>query len=1145
MAKFVHLHVHSEFSLLDGLPKIPDLVAKAKELGMEALALTDHGAMYGAVKFYNEAKKAGIKPILGVEAYLAKKSRFDKEAGIDDDQYHLILLAKNQTGYGNLMKLVTKANLEGFYYKPRMDMELLKDYAEGLIASSACLGGEIPFLVRQGNWTKAKKKTEEFLEIFGDDFYLEIMDNTIPDQKKVNQGLIKLSRELGVPLLATNDVHYLEKEDAEAQDALMAIQMQKKITDKNRLSMLKWPDFYLKSAEEMEAAFREYPDALKNSLKIAKQCQVEIPIGKMIFPDFPVPKEETADSFLRKKVFEELPKRYPQPSKEILQRAKYELKVICDKGFATYFLIVSDFANWAKSQGIRVGPGRGSVAGSLVSYVLRITSIDPLAHQLPFERFMNPFRPTPPDIDLDFAVDRRDEVIDYVREKYGQNRVAQIITFGTIEARMAVRDIARILDFPYSTGDRLAKMIPLSPGKHWTIKAALEASPELKAAYDSEPDSKKILDLASKIVGVSRQASVHAAGVVVADKEITDYTPLQYDTAKEKIITQYDMYSMDLNVADDAIGLLKIDFLGLRNLTILEKAKIYLKEIDGIEVDISGIPLDDKKVFEMISKGDTTGVFQLESAGMRRLARQISPDRFSDLGVMVALFRPGPMQFIPDFIAGKGNPDKISYPHPDLKPILEETYGIAVYQEQCLQIANTFSGYSLGEADILRRAIGKKKAEMMRKEKKKFVEGAVKKGYDKKVAEEVFGLIERFAGYGFNKAHSTSYAMIAYQTGWMKANFPVEFMTALLTAESQNADKIALAVEECHRMGILVLPPDINLSFAGFTIEKNESSLNKKAIRFGLSAIKNVGGAALEEILQAREIGGVFKSFCDFYLRVSGQKVNKKVLESLIKVGAMSRFGKKSAMLAGLDSLRAKCDLVLKQRVQGQVSLFGEASTATSTPKDSFPQIDEFSREEQMALEKQLLGLYLSEHPLSSALSLLEFEVGGKIGELEPDNFSRGQKLRAGGILSSLRTTVTKKNNSEMAFGSLEDETGKLELVIFPRVYAEYKELWIQGKPVIVEGKIEIREDEIALLVDKAETLKKSEEKYDFVIRIPQRTTSKTLMALNQLLKSNSGKKKGVLVFENGSAANKKLELNFGVDFSPSIEKEIESLLKK
>lgn len=1147
MSNFVHLHVHSEYSLLDGLPKIPDLLKKTKDLGMEAIALTDHGAMYGAIKFYNKAKELGLKPIIGVEAYMAKKSRFDKVFGEDDDQYHLILLAKDNDGYRNLMKIITKANFEGFYYRPRIDMELLKDYAKGLVASSACLGGVIPSLLREGNYKAAKEKAKEFLEIFGEDFYLEIMDNTIPEQKKVNRELIKLSREMGIPLVATNDVHYLAKEDAEAQDALLAIGTQRKLSDKNRLSMAPWPDFYLKSPNEMETAFREFPDAIENTIKIAEKCHLEIQTGKWILPDFPIPEGETANSYFRKEVYKELPNRFPHPTEEIKQRIEYEIEIITKKDFTTYFLIVADFVNWAKSQGIRVGPGRGSVAGSLVSYVLRITSIDPLVHQLPFERFMNPFRPTPPDIDLDFADDRRDEVIEYVREKFGRDKVAQIITFGTIEARMAVRDIARILDFPYAVGDRLAKMTPAgAQGTRMTVELALKSSPELLAAYNSEPDTKKILDLAAKIVGVSRQASVHAAGLVIADKDLTEYTPLQYDNTREKIITQYDMYSLDLNSTDNAIGLLKMDFLGLRNLTILEKAKEYLKRQSGVDVDISGIPLDDQKVFEMISRGETTGVFQLESSGMRRLARQIRPNRFSDLGVMVALFRPGPMQFIPEFIAGKASENKINYLHPALKPILAETYGIAVYQEQCLQIANVIAGYSLGEADMLRRAIAKKKKEIMEKEKTKFIEGALKNGYKKDLAEEIFALIERFASYGFNKAHSTSYAMIVYQTAWMKANYPVEFMAALLTAESQDADKITLAIDECRKIGIIVSPPDINLSFAGFTIDENKESLEKKAICFGFTAIKNVGEAAIGEILKAREIGGRFKSFCDFYLRVNGQKVNKKVLESLIKAGAMDHFGKRSAMLAGLDSLRNKCDLILRQRAQGQTSLFGKGSSDTETdvPQDNFPQIDEFKKEELMSLEKQLLGFYLRENPLLVALSALALEVDNKIGELESEDILPDQKIRVGGILSTLRIVITKKNGSEMAFGSLEDETGKIELVIFPKIFSSLRDVWVKDKVIVVEGRVEKREDTLTLVVDRGKSLSADDNHYDFVVRVPKRTSTKVLIEINKILKTNPGPKIGAFVFENDNGSPKKLELNFGVDFSKEVEAQIRSLLQ-
>ena len=1148
MANFVHLHVHTQYSLLDGLSKIPELIKRAKDFEMDSLAITDHGALYGAIHFYLKAKEAGIKPIIGVEAYMAHRSRFDKQPKIDADQYHLVLLAKNDEGYKNLMRLVTKANLEGFYYKPRIDIEVLKEFHKGLIALTACIEGEIPSLIREGKNEEAQKKALEFQGIFGDDLYLEIQKHKINEQDVANKGLISLSRKLGIPLVATNDVHYVNPDDAEAQDALLAIQTQKKIEDKDRLTMLDSPDFYLRSPEEMSGLFEEFPDAIENTLKIADECNLEISIGTWILPVYPLPEDETSETYLRKKVYEYLPKRFPTLTEEIKQRIEYELEIIIKKKFPTYFLIVSDIVNWAKQEGIRVGPGRGSVAGSLVAYVLRITSINPLEHNLPFERFLNPFRPTPPDIDLDFADNRRDEVLDYVREKYGNDKVAQIITFGSIEARMAVRDITRVLGFPYSLGDRIAKMIPLgSQGSEMTVEKALDISPELAVAYEKEPEVKKILNLAKKIEGVSRQASTHAAGVVIADKELTDYTPLQFDTKKEVLITQYDMYALDLNVSDKAIGLLKMDFLGLRNLTILEKAKEYILKSKGVDIDISELPLDDRKVYEMISKGETGGIFQLESAGMKRLARQLKPSRFSDLSAMIALFRPGPMQFIPEFIAGKEIASKIKYPHPDLKLILEETYGIVVYQEQCLQIANLMAGYSLGEADNLRRAIGKKKKEIMEKEKIKFIEGSVKKGYKKEIAEQVFGLIERFAGYGFNKAHSTSYALIAYQTAWMKANYPVEFMTALLTAESEDTDKIAFEIEECRRMGITVLPPDVNKSFSGFTIEKDEKSLNKQAIRFGLSAIKNVGEAATEEILDKREKGGLFKGLSDFCSRTDSQKINKKVCESLIKSGALDQFGKRAAMLSGLDKIRQKSDEEQKRKAGGQTSLFEKDQ---DDPKinfdDNLPQIDEFSKNELASLEKELLGFCLTEHPLSSLMSVISSEVSHKISQLDIEESTSNQRVKIGGLISGLRIVITKSGSQEMAFVSLEDDTGRVEVVVFPKIFNQNKEIWIKGQVVMIEGRVESREEGISIIAEKAfsVTQEDTNSSFNFVVKIPKNTPSKKLMELNNFLKSSPGDMKGLLIFENANGLPKKLALNFGVDFNKDLEEKINTLLK-
>ncbi len=1150
MAKFTHLHVHTEFSLLDGLCKIDELVKKAKELGMDSLAITDHGAMYGVIPFYLACLDNEIKPIIGVEAYMAHRSRFDKQPKIDADQYHLILLAKNNTGYHNLMKLTTLAHLEGFYYKPRLDMEALKEHGEGLIVTTACLAGEIPSLLLNGRKKEGEKRAKEFLEIFGDDFYLEIQAHPkIPEQEKVNKEMVKISRKLGIPLVATNDVHYINPEDAVAQDALLAIQTQKKIADEDRLTMLDSPDFYLRSPKEMAALFKDFPDAIENTMKIAKKCQMEIQIGKWILPYFPIPENEKVEDYFRKAVYHELPKRFPMPTKEITDRLDYEIEIINKKGFATYFLIFADFVNWAKQQKIRVGPGRGSAAGSLVSYVLRITSIDPLEHQIPFERFLNPYRPSPPDIDLDFADDRRDEVIEYVTKKYGKDKVAQIITFGTMEARMAVRDVARVLGYSYSVGDRLAKMIPLGPqGFKMTIERSKKANPELQVAYDNEEDTKKILDLATKLEGVSRQASTHAAGVVIGDKELTEYTPLQFDSKKEKIITQYDMRALDLNAAenDRALGLLKMDFLGLRNLTILSKAVEFIQTIDGTEIDISEIPLDDKKVFQMISKGDTTGVFQLESAGMRRVARQLKPTVFSDIAAMVALYRPGPMEWINEFVAGKNNPKKVHYLHPDLKAILEETYGVAVYQEQCLQIVVDIAGFDWGEADSLRRAIGKKKKKIMEKEKVKFLKKAQEKGYKKEIAEKIFSLIERFAGYGFNKAHSTAYGMIAYQTAWMKANYPVEFMAAFLTAESGNPDKVSLGVEECRRMGIKVYSPDIDTSQVGFSLEADKESLNGKGIRFGLSAIKNVGKAAIEAILKARELGGDYSSLSEFCQRVDSQKVNKKVVESLVKVGAMDRFGPRAAMLAGLDRVRARSDDEQRRRANGQMGIFetGEKKSKVN-PMDELPVIEDFSRNERLNLERSLLGFYLSEHPLAPVLSLLASEVSHKIYELSPELIIN-ERVKIGGMVSSIRIVLTKNGGAEMAFATIEDGTGKIETVVFPKIYEMTRSLWSKDQIVLVEGRLDKREESLSLLVEKATLLSEKEgpkKTFDFSIEVPRGINSKKLVAINKLLKSSPGKMKGVLVFE-GEGGRKRLILTFGVNYTKDLEKKINGILQ-
>ncbi len=1064
--KFSHLHVHTEYSLLDGLAKIDELLTRCQASAMESLAITDHGVMYGVIPFYLQCRKAGIKPIIGVEAYMAHRSRFDKQPKVDADQYHLVLLAKNEQGYKNLLVLTTIAHLEGFYYKPRIDMAVLAEHSQGLVCLTACLEGEIPTLLIQSEDQLAEKKAKEFLEIFGDDFYLEIQAHPqIANQEKVNQKMIAFSRQLGIPLVATNDVHYVVQDDAEAQDALLAIQTKKLISDSNRLTMLSSPDFYLRTPEEMESLFRQYPDSLENTQKISEQCDLKIPLDKWILPHFPLPADETSESYLKKLAHDGFKLRFPRAKKAIKERLNYELEVICKKGFATYFLIVQDFVNWAKEKEIRVGPGRGSVAGSLVAYCLRITSINPLEHGLPFERFLNPERPSPPDIDLDFADDRRDEVIAYVTQKYGQDKVAQIITFGRMEARQSVRDVGRVLGMPYSEPDRVAKLIPFGN----SISEALKNVNELQEFYREEK-YKKLLDLAKKVESCARHASTHAAGVVIADKKLTEYTPLQKEVSGERIITQYDMYALDLNASEDAVGLLKMDFLGLRNLTILQKAKEYIKSLRQEEIDISNLPLDDQKVYEMISQGETTGIFQLESSGMRRVARHLKPHRFSDLVAMIALYRPGPMQWINEFVERKQNSSLIVYPHQDLEPILAETYGIAVYQEQCLQIANVMAGYSLGEADILRKAIGKKKQAMMRREQKKFIDQAKKKGYGANTAQAVWRLIERFAGYGFNKAHSASYAMIAYQTAYVKANYPVEFMTALLTAEAENKDKVALAVEECRRMGMIVLPPDINHSASGFTVEKEEASLTQRAIRFGLTAIKNVGQAAIKEILKTRASGASFQSLSDFCLRVDGQKVNKKVLESLIKVGALDQFGKRAALLVDLDKIREKTAKEQRRLADGQTALF--ADNPGIDVEEKLSSVEELEKNQLLALEKQLLGFYLTENPLASALLALRDKVEQGFEEINHQEYS-GRQARVGGVVTSIRRVFTRRGNQEMAFATIEDELGnKLDLVIFPQLFSQTKEIWREDQVVLVSGQIDFREEKLSVIVKTASPIK-------------------------------------------------------------------------
>jgi DNA polymerase III subunit alpha len=1075
MADFVHLHNHTEYSLLDGLSKIKQMVNYVRDLGMKSIAITDHGNMYGTIKFYKTCIDVGIKPIIGCEIYVAKRSMRDKEAEHDKDFNHLILLAKNEQGYKNLMKIVTLSHLEGFYYKPRVDLTILKKYSEGLICLSACVNGYVSEPLVRGEDVLGEERAKQLADVFGpENFYLELQRHiNVPPQEIVNEKLIKLSKKLGIPLVATNDNHYTKKEDAEAQEILLCVQTQSTINDKNRkLSMINSPDFYIKSAEEMEKLFADIPEAVENAVRIGERCNVELRLGKWIMPIFDVPTDKSPAEYLRQLVNEGLKDRYPEVTPEIRERVDYELSIIIGKKYETYFLVVSDFVNWAHTRGIMVGPGRGSAAGSIVSYALKITDVDPFFFKLPFERFLNPDRPSAPDIDLDFADTRRDEVIAYVTEKYGKEKVAQIITFGTMEARGSVRDAGRALGMPYAGPDRISKMIPPGwQGHAMTIESALAQSPDLKRAYDSEPETRKLLDLSKKLEGVARHASVHAAGVVIADRELTEYVPLQRETNGEKVVTQYDMYT----VGEDGVGLLKMDFLGLRNLTIIEETIKFIKENQGAEIDFTKVDILDKKTYELLSIGETTGIFQLESPGMRRYIKELKPTSIFDLQAMVALYRPGPMANIPEFIRRKHNQSLIRFLDPRLEEVLKQSYGMLVYQDDVFLTAIKIAGYSWLEADKLRKAVGKKIPSEMKKQKELFIKGCVDNGLTAKKGEEFFDLIAPFAGYGFNKAHAACYAMIAFRTAYLKANYPVEFMTALLTAESRGAtgpvknEKIAQAVLECKRLNIPVLPPDINKSGKDFSVEDGSK------VRFGLSAVKNVGEAAIDAIFAARS-KKPFASLADFCLRVNLSTVNKKTMESLIKAGAMDKFGNRAALLIGLSENTNKANQIKKMETEGQASLFNDEQDTQMEGSSSDPYtVDDFSDEEKLAFEKEFLGFYLSSHPHLETLSRLKSVVTHPLENLEEE--TEGTRVKLGGIVESTKKIITKKSNSEMAFLTIGDEKGvNVECVVFPKIYELYKDLLINDNAVVVEGKIDMKDDRPVIIVDKI-----SEAKYHII----------------------------------------------------------------
>ncbi|HAV10619.1 MAG TPA: DNA polymerase III subunit alpha [Dehalococcoidia bacterium] len=1052
---FTHLHVHTEYSLLDGLCRIPQLVGRAKELGMTSLAITDHGTMHGVIDFYEEAKGAGIKPIIGCEVYVARNDRHSKTTN-DKSPYHLTLLAKDKHGYSNLIKLVTRAHLEGFYYKPRVDKELLTLYHAGLIALSGCAQGQLPRLILENRFDDAKAEALWYKQLFPE-FYLEIQRHPIPELEQINKGLMMLAESLDIPVVATNDVHYVNREDASLQDMLLCIQTNTTVNDEKRMKMA-GDFFYLKSPDEMKELFADLPEALENTMKIAELCNLDFTFGQSHMPKVDVPQGKTADEYLTELCREGLKRRYPQATSQIEERLHYELDVIRQTRFADYFLVVLDLTNFARSQNIMFGV-RGSAAASLALYCLGVTDIDPLRFGLVFERFLNIERREMPDIDLDFQDDRRDELIAYVNRKYGADHVAQIITFGTLRARAALRDVGRALGMSYSDVDRIVRLIPSK--LNITLDEALAENKELKEIYDADEIVRHLIDNARRLEGTSRNAGTHAAGIVIAGEPLTNIIPLQRSTKESDENAAMTQFSME-NVAH--LGLLKMDFLGLSNLTILAKAKDNIQQHKNINVDLLNIPLDDPRTFALLASGETTGVFQLEGSGMRRFIRELKPSIFTDIAAVIALYRPGPMEHIPEFIDSKYGKKPVKYPHPSLEELLKETYGIITYQDQVLRIVQTIAGFSLGKADILRKAMGKKKADIMMQQKQDFISGAVEKGLSESLANEIFGLIEPFAGYAFNKAHAFSYAMLAYQTAYLKANYPVEYMTALLTTYTGTTEKIQSAIAECRRLNITTLPPDVNYSEADFSIENREGV---QAIRFGLRAVKNVGDAAIAAIVAARKEVGAFSSIDDFCRRVDMKNVNRKVLESLIKVGALDSLSPRGSLLLAVGQILSLSQHEQRLKSSGQTSMF---DLMGNNEEKSLPELElekiETPFKDRLEWEKELTGVYFSEHPLSAIAGSLNATTTAHCGQISEDMV--GQKVIVAGVINSARLLST-KNGQPFLIGTIEDLDGSIEVMVWNDVYTQTKDIWKEGEVVLIEGAVKSsRDDKVSLTCQKA-----------------------------------------------------------------------------
>ena len=1100
MKQFTHLHTHSHYSLLDGLSKIDDLLAYAKELKMDSVAITDHGVLYGAIEFYKKAKDAQIKPIIGCEVYEAAESMERKDPQKDKLRYHLILLAKNQKGYSNLVKLVTEANLHGFYYKPRVDVELLKKHSEGLICLSACIQGKIAQNIIQGKLDVAREKAKEYESIFGkDNFYLEVQRHpSIPEQEIVNQELIKIGKELNIPLVATNDSHYLRKDDAEAQDTLMLINMGLDVNEKNRPSMLN-DDFSFKTTEEMIETFKDIPEAISNTQKVANACNLELELGKTKLPYYEVPDGKTYIEFLRELCFAGIEKKYGKEIdveelktvlkaveekkeigeiknpklKEVVDRLEYELKVIDTSGFSAYFLIVQDFVNWAKNNHIVVGPGRGSAGGAIVAYLANITNVDPLKYNLLFQRFLNPERISPPDIDLDFTDKRRDEVINYVAEKYGRKKVAQIITFGTMAAKASVRDVGRALGYPYSYCDTISKMIPTGN----SLSKTIEEVSEFETLYNNDPQAKKLIDLALRIEGCARHASTHACGVVIAADDLDESVPLQHPAQDENaIITQYSGGYIE------SIGLLKMDFLGIKNLTIIEDTLLRIYAVRGEKLDIDTIPLDDKETYDLFQKGDCIGVFQLESDGMRRYLKQLKPTEIEDIIAMVALYRPGPMSHIPQYINAKNGITTAKYLHPKLEPILQTTYGIPVYQEQIMRIAQEFAGFTLGEADILRKAIGKKIESLLMEQKEKFIDGVINNDVSKEIGQEVWNWIEPFARYSFNKSHAACYAIIAYENAYLKTHYPVEYMSALLTSEKGDLDKIAIFIDECIKMKIEVLPPDINESFSNFSVVPNEHK-----IRFGLSAVKNVGYNIVEKIIEERKENGPYESIPNFLERVDSKVINKKTLESLIKAGAFDKLEERNKLLYNLEKILDWSRENQKQKESGQSGLFDIFGGSSGIAQINLDDAPLATKEDKLDWEKELLGLYISGHPLQEYKGFLEqraVRIKKIVVDLTQDKndptrnpyerpLIQGDSVCIGGIITEVKKILTKKGEP-MMFIKMQDLSEKIEVIIFPSLFVKSPEIFSENKVLFVTGKLDVKDGSPKIIANEAEELIKN-----------------------------------------------------------------------